>query len=211
MRPSPRETDDGRMTESRVPSHQAPIPGNQVTVPPAGRYRIDQAHSAVTFSTRHLFGLAPVHGTLEFRDGTIDVAEPVAGSAVRAQVAAASFRTGNDQRDATVLSRSLLDAEAHPSLTFTSTALVREDREGREDNQDSEHQWRLRGEFTVRGVTRPVQARVITCTPATAGAFQLSAELLIDRYDFGITAYRGLAARRLTVRLDIRAERTDNS
>jgi polyisoprenoid-binding protein YceI len=197
MRPGSRETDDGRMTESQIPSRQA-------AVPPAGRYRINQAHSAVTFTTRHLFGLAPVRGTLAFRDGTIDVAEPVTGSAVSAQVAAASFRTGNAQRDATVLSSSLLDAEAHPSLTFTSTALVRE------DEQDGEDQWRLRGELTVRGVTRPVQARVLTCTPASAAAFQLSAELLVDRYDFGITAYRGLAARRLTVRLDIRAERAGN-
>jgi len=194
------------MTESRIPSHQAT--SHQATVPPAGRYRIDQAHSAVTFTTRHLFGLAPVRGMFEFRDGTIDVAKPVTGATVKAQVAAASFHTGNVARDSAVLSRSLLDAEAYPSLTFTSTALIKA---AEQDQQDKEPRWLLRGELTVRGVTRPVEARVISCTSATGAAFQLSAELLIDRYDFGITAYRGLAARRLTVRLDIRAERTDNS
>jgi len=204
------------MTESRIPSHQATshqatshqATSHQVTVPPAGRYRIDQAHSAVTFTTRHLFGLAPVRGMFEFRDGTIDVAKPVTGATVKAQVAAASFHTGNVARDSAVLSRSLLDAEAYPSLTFTSTALIKA---AEQDQQDKEPRWLLRGELTVRGVTRPVEARVISCTSATGAAFQLSAELLIDRYDFGITAYRGLAARRLTVRLDIRAERTDNS
>ncbi len=33
-----------------------------VTTPHLGRYEIDAGRSAVTFRTRHLFGLAPVRG-----------------------------------------------------------------------------------------------------------------------------------------------------
>jgi polyisoprenoid-binding protein YceI len=35
--------------------------------PQLGRYGIDPAHSAVTFRTRHLFGLAPVRGSSAVR------------------------------------------------------------------------------------------------------------------------------------------------
>ena len=60
----------------------------------------------------------------------------------------------------------------------------------------------------MRGVTRLVEAR-ITAVPATAGAPR-EREPRIDRYDFGITAYRGLAARRLTVDLAVIAHREES-
>jgi polyisoprenoid-binding protein YceI len=165
-------------------------------IPPAGRYRIDAERSTITISTRHLFGLGRVRATLALRDGHIKVADPLAGSAVRAAAAAVSFRSGNDARDAAVLSPRLLDAAAYPSIAFTSTALENED--GR---------WLLRGQLEVRGTARPVEA-VIEAEPAHGGTLHASARLRVDRYAFGITAYRGLAARWLTVDLDITAERT---
>ena len=51
-------------------------------IPRPGRYEIDTSCSAVTFRTRHLFGLAPVRGSFAIRAGRIDVAEPVADSSV---------------------------------------------------------------------------------------------------------------------------------
>lgn len=171
----------------------------QIDIPTAGRYRIDTGRSAVTFATRHLFGLAPVRGTFALRDGLISVADPVTKSAAGARIAASSFRTGNDTRDAAVLSRKLLDAEAHPSLTFSSTELTQAD-----------GQWALRGEFEVRGVTRVVEAR-ISAVSERGGTLRATARVDVDRYDFGITAYRGLAARRLTVHLDITAHRETQS
>ncbi len=174
-----------------------------LAVPPAGRYLIDPEYSAVTFTTKHLFGLAPVRGAFALRDGTIDVAEPASASTVRARVAAPAFRTGNPVRDAAALSPRLLDAEAHPSLTFTSTGLSRGDGQPGEDPG-----WLLHGDLEVRGVTRPAQARLTGVSVAEGGgALRASARFSVDRYAFGITAYRGLAARWLTVDLDIRAER----
>ena len=60
-------------------------PETQVT-PRPGRYEIDTSCSAVTFRTRHLFGLAPVRGSFAVRTGTADVAEPLADSNVSAQI-----------------------------------------------------------------------------------------------------------------------------
>jgi polyisoprenoid-binding protein YceI len=78
-------------------------------IPRPGRYEIDTSCSAVTFRTRHLFGLAPVRGGFTIRAGTIDVTEPLADSSVCVQLDPASFRTGNGQRDDTVRSERLLE------------------------------------------------------------------------------------------------------
>jgi len=184
MRRRRRETDDEAMNETHA-----------TAIPPAGGYRIDTDRSTITISTRHLFGIGPVRATLALRDGRIQVNDPPAGSAVRASAAAVSFRSGNDARDAAMLSPRLLDAAAYPSIVFTSTAL--ENRGG---------QWLLRGQLEVRGTSRPVET-VIVAEPASGGTLHASARLRVDRYAFGITGYRGLAARWLTVDLDIIAER----
>ena len=94
-------------------------PAAQAT-PRPGRYEIDTSCSAVTFRTRHLFGLAPVRGSFAIRAGTVDVAEPLADSSIYAEIDAASFRTGNGQRDVSVRSARLLDADQYPVITFRS-------------------------------------------------------------------------------------------
>src|SRR6478735_8232356 len=89
-----------------------------VAKPQVGRYEIDPRGSAVTFKTRHMFGLAPVHGDFAIRGGTLDVAEPLANSSIYAEIDTASFQTGNPVRDRTVRSPRLLDADRCPVVTF---------------------------------------------------------------------------------------------
>jgi polyisoprenoid-binding protein YceI len=175
----------------------ADVSSQRIDIPQPGRYRISPVHSTVTIRTRHLFGLGPVRALIALRDGRIVVADPPEASTVQARFAAATFRSGNETRDAAVLSPRLLHAEAYPSLSFTSTQLIQE-----------QGQWSLRGELEVRGVTRLVEARLATLAAADAGTTLIaSAHAGLDRYDFGLTAYRGLAARRLTIDLDIIAHR----
>ncbi len=166
-----------------------------VDVPQPGRYLISPEHSSAVIRTRHLFGLGAVHAALDLRDGRIWVGEPPRSCAVQARFAVPSFQSGNGARDAAVLSPRLLDAEAFPTISFASTELAKEN-----------HAWSLRGELEVRGVTRLVEAR-ITALHADGATFRASAQAVIDRYEFGITAYRGLAARKLTVDLTVVAER----
>jgi polyisoprenoid-binding protein YceI len=178
----------------------ADVSSQRIDIPQPGRYRISQEGSAVTIRTRHFFGLGAVRATLALRDGRILVSEPPAASTVQARFSASSFQSGNAARDAAVLSPKLLDAEAYPSLSFTSTDLLRE-----------QGQWSLRGELEVRGVTRLVEARIGALAVVDAGlTLRASAQVSIDRYDFGITAYRGLAARRLTVGLAVIAHREES-
>ena len=166
-------------------------PEAQVT-PRPDRYEIDTSCSAVTFRTRHLFGLAPVRGSFAIRAGKIDVAEPLAGSSVYAQIDPASFRTGNGQRDDNVRSERLLDAGRYPVITFRSESV---------DGPA------LTGTLTVRNVTLPVTLS-IEQTAATPGAFNARANTRIDRTEFGVSAYRGLAGRHLDMTIEVRCVRT---
>ena len=162
------------------------------TIPPLGRYRIDPGGSSVTFRTRHLFGLAPVRGSFAIRAGTVDVSEPLASSRIYAEIETGSFRTRNPQRDARVRSARFLAADQYPVLAFSSKGL---------DGQI------LAGTLTVREVTRPVSVRA-EVTDVSPRSFTARATVRIDRYDFGVTASRGLAGRYLDVSVEVRCVRS---
>lgn len=158
-----------------------------ITAPRLGRYDIDTDRSAITFRTRHMFGLGPVHGRFAIRSGSIEIREPLASSAVRAEIDAATFGTGNPARDATVRSAKFLDAGRHPVMTFTA------------DRADG---GRIDGILTVRGVSQPVRL-VVDEFDGKPQSFTARGRTRIDRTSFGLTAMRGLAGRFLdiTVRL----------
>jgi polyisoprenoid-binding protein YceI len=162
-----------------------------IVAPAPGTYRIDAARSAITFTTRHLFGLGPVRGRFDLRDGEIRVTDPVHESSARAKISAASFRTGNASRDSAVRSARLLDTGAYPDITFISRRL---DHAG--------GPWILHGLLSVRGKAHPVELLIEEAQP-TGQDLRLRASVRLDRYDFGITKARGLAARHLGLRLDI--------
>jgi polyisoprenoid-binding protein YceI len=161
-------------------------------IPRPGRYEIDISYSAVTFRTRHLFGLAPVRGSFAIRAGMIDVDEPLARSSAFVQIDAASFRTGNGQRDDQVRSDRLLDTDRYPAITFRS---------------ESVDGLALTGMLTVRNVTMPVTLS-IEQTAARARWFNARASTRIDRNEFGVTAYRGMAGRYLDMTIELRCVRT---
>jgi polyisoprenoid-binding protein YceI len=165
--------------------------------PALGYYEIDASGSAVTFRTRHLFGLGPVRGEFTITAGTVDVAEPLTASGLHVEVEAASCRSGNPARDSAVRSARLLDAGRHPVITFDA------------DGVDGTA---VTGRLAVRGVTRPVRLEVesVELAPPAAGApaaFTARARTRIDRTEFGITAMRGLAGRHLEVSLEVRCVR----
>jgi polyisoprenoid-binding protein YceI len=62
----------------------------RTSTPQLGRYDIDPDRSSVTFRTRHLFGLAPVHGTfdtdrypgLTFSSGSVEAGSQVVDGAL---------------------------------------------------------------------------------------------------------------------------------
>jgi polyisoprenoid-binding protein YceI len=199
------------------------------TTPQPGHYDIDPDRSRVTFATRHLFGLGRVKGSLAVRGGTADVADPVAASAIYAEIETASFRTKSRQRDRSVLSPRFLDPAGHPVMTFRSDRIEAEGQgpvtkeRGIDPSGDSRAigvrgvpgGWSappgqpgpvLTGTLTVRGITRPVTLAVTRCE-AARGSFTARATTRIDRTEFGITAARGLAARYLDLTVEVQCTR----
>lgn len=109
----------------------------------AGLWAIDPAHSQVTFSIRHL-GVSKVRGRFNAFDAALDVGDGIDDTSVTAVIDVGSLDTGNADRDAHVLTDEFLDVEKHPEIRFRSTRIGG-------DGED----WRLEGEATINGVTRP--------------------------------------------------------
>jgi polyisoprenoid-binding protein YceI len=185
----------------RVPAQgEAAVMTTTTSVPETlspGTYRIDEGRSLITVRTRHLFGLGPVRGTFHLRSGEIRVAEQVKESAVRVTVDAESFHTGNPGRDRTVRSARLLDTAEYPTFTFASTEVA-----------ESGGQWTVRGWLVVRGNSSPVEL-AIEQAQTDGPRLTIAATTDIDRYAFGVTAMKGLAARRLSCQLEVVATRRD--
>jgi polyisoprenoid-binding protein YceI len=108
-----------------------------------GTWRIDPAHSSVTFSVRHLMGR--VRGRFGDVDGRIVIGRSPASCAAEASIATASVDTGTPMRDDDLRSARFFDAEAFPSMGFASTGIT-----------GAEGRIALVGDLTIRGVTRPV-------------------------------------------------------
>ena len=88
----------------------------------AGTWAFDPSHSGVHFKVRHL-GLTNVHGRFNGVDAWLAVGDDLAGTSFGATIDIASIDTNNADRDAHLLSTDFFSADAHPTLTFTSTAI----------------------------------------------------------------------------------------
>lgn len=168
----------------------------------AGTWVIDDVHSSINFSVRHLM-ISKVRGRFEKFSGAIEVAEDGTAS-VDAEIAVNSVSTGNDQRDAIIKAADFFDVENYPVATFTSTAV-----------QLNGENYVLNGEFTLKGVSRPISLD-LTFNGVNPGmghgevaGFQAS--VVLSRKDFGIdiefplpTGGTGVGDK-VTINLDIEA------
>ena len=172
-------------------------------VPAPGTWQIDPSHSDLRITARHLM-VAKVRGTFTEFAGTIVVAEDPTQSTVEVQAKAATITTGTPDRDAHLRSPDFLDAEQSPLVTFVSTAL--EPNGGR---------WKLTGDLTIRGISRPVTFDMTFEGAATdpygntKAAFTAVGE--IERKDWGLTwnvALEGggvLVSEKFKLELDVEA------
>src|SRR4051812_14389032 len=121
------------------------------TVTPAiadltGDYQIDPAHTRLGFVARHAM-VTKVRGTFREVDGSIHLdAQDPSKSSAQVKVNVASITTDQDQRDAHLRGEDFFDVAKFPELTFTSTSAEKVDDET----------YKLTGDLTIRGVTRPV-------------------------------------------------------
>jgi polyisoprenoid-binding protein YceI len=142
-----------------------------------GTWAIDPVHSSINFWARHLM-VSKIRGKFDNFSGAIVVAEDGTPS-VHAEIGVDSVNTGNDQRDAHVKSADFFDVEKYPVATFTSGAV--------ESNGDN---YVLRGELTLKGVTRPVALDLdfygVNPGMGHGEVAGFEASVVLNRKDFGI-------------------------
>jgi polyisoprenoid-binding protein YceI len=113
-----------------------------------GTWTADATHSTVGFTVRHL-GLAKVRGRFDQFTAQVDVGADLGSSSVTAEIAMSSVSTGNADRDAHLASTDFFGAENNPTMTFVSTAIT-----------GSGDEYKLVGNLTLNGVTKPVELDV---------------------------------------------------
>jgi polyisoprenoid-binding protein YceI len=147
----------------------------------ATKWQLDPAHSSVEFGVRHLM-ISTVKGRFGDIAGQISIdPENIESPTVDVTIQTASIDTRQEQRDAHLRSADFFDAEKWPTITFKGNRI-----EG-----DADSEFKLFGNLTIRGVTRPI---VLSVTKEGEGSdpwggvrAAFSAKGKIDRRDFGLT------------------------
>ena len=155
----------------------------------ADTWQIDPMHTSVEFTVRHMM-ISNVKGTFEKTSGTVTVegSDPTTAK-IDAVIDASSINTRVEKRDADLKSPDFLDVAKYPSITFISTKV----------EAAGEGKWKVTGNLTLHGVTKPVVLDVEgTGAPikdpfgnTRAGA---SATTKINRKDFGVAYNKALEA-----------------
>lgn len=163
-------------------------------------WTLDEAHSAVTFSTKHMM-ITTVRGTMKIRDFDLDFdPQNPQGSTVRVSLDAASIDTGQEARDQHLRSEDFLKTEEFPTIDFMSAKIV----------QHGDDSGEIHGDLTIRGVTRPVilDAEYAGIVPNMQGGERgsFSARTKINREDFGLTWNVALESGGLLVSKEIKIE-----
>jgi polyisoprenoid-binding protein YceI len=141
---------------------------------------IDTAHSEISFKVKHLV-VSTVTGRFDRFHATIEAgSDDFSDARITFEADVDSVNTKNGQRDTHLKSPDFFDAAGHPRLTFISSSV----------KKLSGHELRVRGDLTLRGVTRPVELDVIyNGTVAGFGGGRVAGFEVrgtIRRFDFGL-------------------------
>ncbi len=148
----------------------------------AATYRVDPAHSSVTFRVRHLF--SSVTGRFSSFSGKIvyDEQQPTKSS-VEGEIDAASIDTNVKKRDDHLRSADFFDVAKYPKLAFQSSGVTDIDPSGKKG--------KMNGTLTMHGVSKPVVLEVSFLgkgnDPNGKTRAGFHATTTVDRKEFGLT------------------------
>jgi polyisoprenoid-binding protein YceI len=155
----------------------------------AGDWEVDPAHVSASFSVRHMM-VSTVRGEFDKVSGNVvlDDASP-AKSSIEIVIDAASVDTRNAQRDAHLKSPDFFDVAKNPKLTFKSTKI----------EKAGKGKYKVTGDFTMRGVTKPLTLAVEGPTAPTKDMMGrqirgVSATGKLNRKDWGLVYNKTLDA-----------------
>lgn len=143
---------------------------------PTGTWQVDKVHSTIGFAVRHMV-VSTFRGRFDDYDASLTVEEGQLRLVGTVRVDSAQVKDEN--LAAHLLSPEFFDAERTPEIRFESDAFRSEGEQVVVD-----------GRLTIKGTTRPVEARG-TVTPALEDPYGgtrlgLQLETAIDRSEFGL-------------------------
>lgn len=143
-------------------------------------WKLDKAHSGITFSIRHLV-ISEVTG--KFKDFDIAFAamkDDFTDASVDATLKVASINTDNDRRDTHLKSDDFFNAEKFPEIKFKSAAF----------EKASENKYKIKGDLTIRDVTKEVTFDAVYngSIKGMGGSTITSWKVTLDvnRFDYGL-------------------------
>ncbi|MFN8582820.1 MAG: YceI family protein [Gemmatimonadaceae bacterium] len=143
-------------------------------------WQIDESHTNAQFSVRHLM-ISTVRGRFAETKGTVAY-DPAKADAVdvRVEIPVASITTHSEQRDAHLKSPDFFDAATYPTIQFI----------GKRIEGDTNGRFKLIGELTIRGTTKPITLDVVNegtgNDPWGNERMGFSATAKLNRLDFGL-------------------------
>lgn len=154
----------------------------------AQTWTLDKAHSSLGFSITHLT-VSEVDGSFKDFDAAIQSNKPDFSDATFTLTAqATSINTDNEKRDEHLRSPDYFDVASHPTVSFKSRKLQKAGKD----------QYKVLGDLTMHGVTKPVVLNVSFRGPAvhpmskkTFAGFKATGT--VKRSDFNIAPGTGAA------------------
>lgn len=149
-----------------------------ITKPATGVWTFDPAHTSIGFTVKHLMA-AKVRGSFKSFSGTISQGDAAPSTSVTVSIDPSSIDTGAEDRDNHLRSADFFDAENHPVMTFKGSTF----------EKVSETKYKLTGDLTMRGNTKPVVLDVAyrgkITDPRGNTRIGLKGTTTIDRFEFG--------------------------
>ena len=144
-------------------------------------WQVDPVHSCIHFSIRH-FVVSKIHGRFTKWGGKLELDETApASSQVEIHIDASSIDTNDPNRDAHLKTQDFFNVAQHPEITFKSTRV----------EPAGTDRYRVTGDFTLRGVTKPVVLEVehggSVKDPWGNNRGGFSVKGSINRSDFGLS------------------------
>ncbi len=147
----------------------------------ATKWAIDPMHSEVQFKVKHLV-ISTVSGFFKSFEGSVETEnEDFQDAKIEFSIDINSVDTNQTQRDEHLKSADFFDAVKYPHIKFKSSSFKKTD----------DDEYKLKGDLTIKGVTKPVALDVEFGGSATdfygntKAGFEITGK--INRKEFGLT------------------------